>query len=333
MTDVSQSSATRSSDSIDVHAHFVPDFYADALRGAGHEKPDGMPAIPSWDVDGALKTMDLLGVRTALLSVSSPGVHFGDDARARQLARRVNEEGRRLVLAHPDRFGLFASLPLPDMAGALDEAAYALDELRADGIILETNAHGLYLGDPRLEPLYAELNRRKAVILVHPTSPACDCCARLKGVFPAPAFEFMFETTRSITDMVVAGVLARHPDLRIIVPHAGAALPVLLDRIELMSSLFMPGTSPVPSMRQAMKTLHFDVAGSPVPVLLSALLDVADPAKIHYGSDYPFTPAAGCDLLLRRLEGAERVTPALRRAILRDNALALFPRLREGGAD
>lgn len=318
----------RAVDRIDVHAHFIPEFYAQALRDAGHGQPDGMPAIPAWGAEDALKVMDSLGVQTAMLSISSPGVHFGDDAKARDLARRVNEEGHRVRNAHPDRFGHFAALPLPDVDGAIAETIHAFDMLKVDGVLLETNANGVYLGDPKLEPLYAELNRRHAVILVHPTSPACACSPRLDATFPRPALEFMFESTRSITDMIVAGVLKRYPNLRIIVPHAGAALPVLLDRIELMSMLYKtPDGEPTPSVRDAIKTLHFDIAGSPVPTLLSALLDVADPDKIHYGSDYPFTPAMGCEFLARRFEGAERISPDLRQAIFRTNALKLFPRL------
>ncbi|WP_165191764.1 amidohydrolase family protein [Caulobacter soli] len=315
-------------DRIDVHAHFVPDFYAQALRDAGHGQPDGMPFIPTWSAEEALKVMDGLGVQTAMLSISSPGVHFGDDAKARDLARRVNDEGHRVRQAHPSRFGQFAALPLPDVEGAIAEAVYAFDHLQADGVLLETNAKGVYLGDPKLEPLYAELDRRHAVILIHPTSPACICNPRLAATFPQPALEFMFESTRSVTDMIIAGVLARYPNLRIIVPHAGAALPVLLNRIELMSMLYKtPDGKPAPSVRDAVKTLHFDIAGSPVPSQLTALLEVADPGKIHYGSDYPFTPAIGCEFLARRFEGAETIGQDLRQAIFRTNALRLFPRL------
>jgi predicted TIM-barrel fold metal-dependent hydrolase len=323
-----QLSAARAVDRIDVHAHFLPDFYVEALIAAGHGHPDGMPAIPYWNLADALVTMDSLGVRTALLSISSPGIHFGDHAAARDLARRVNLEGVRLKRDHPGRFGYFASLPLPDVAGAIEEARHALDDLGADGVVLETNHHGVYLGDPRLEPLFQELNARRAVVFVHPTSPACMCSDRLEGIFPQPALEFMFETTRSISDLIVAGVLGSHPDLRIIVPHAGAALPVLLDRLELMSGLIRPQNgAPAPSVREAVRTLHFDLAGSPVPGLLRALLEVADHTRIHYGSDYPFTPAFGCEFLLRRLEQTELLDEGLRARIFRDNALTLFPQI------
>jgi predicted TIM-barrel fold metal-dependent hydrolase len=278
--------------------------------------------------------MDALGVRTAMLSISSPGVHFGDDASARDLARRVNQEGHALGRAHPGRFGHFAALPLPDIEGAVAEAIHALDQLGADGVVLESNHHGVYLGDQRLEPLYAALDQRHAVIFIHPTSPACSCCTRLGEVFPRPVLEFMFETTRSVTDLVVAGVLERFRQLRVIVPHAGAVLPVLLNRIELMSGLLHPhGGGTAPSMRRAMQLLHFDLAGAPVPTQLRALIEVADAGKIHYGSDYPFTPAAACDFLLRQIETTDLLDAPQRDRIFRTNALALFPRLGGSGSD
>ena len=315
-------------DRIDVHAHFVPEFYREALVNAGHSKPDGIAAIPAWDAATALSTMDKLGVATACLSITSPGVHFGDDAKARELCRLVNAEGARLQRGHAGRFGHFASVPLPDFEGSLTEAAYALDVLGADGLVLETNHHGVYLGDERLEPLYAELDRRSAVVLIHPTSPACSCSPRLDAKFPRPVFEFMFETTRSVTDLVVAGVLQRHKQIRFIVPHAGAALPVLMDRIDIaLPLLAAPGSPTPPTLKEAMRLLHFDLAGMPVPHLLRALLEVADHSRLHYGSDYPYTPAPACEKLMQLLEATPLLDDQLRQGIWRDNAEKLLPSL------
>jgi predicted TIM-barrel fold metal-dependent hydrolase len=323
----------RAVDRVDVHAHFLPAHYADALRAAGHDRPDGMPAIPHWDAEAALKTMDTLGVETAMLSVSSPGVHFGDDGAARFLARQVNESAAALRGVYPRRFGHFAALPLPDLEGSIAEAVHALDHLGADGVVLASNHNGVYLGDPRLDPLYDALNRRKTVAFIHPTSPACSCCARIGEVFPRPVLEFMFETTRSVADMVAAGVLERFPDLHVIVPHAGAVLPALTNRIDLMSGLLRPaGGGTAPPMRAAMKRLHFDLAGAPVPNQLRELLDLADHDRIHYGSDYPFTPTPACDMLLRQIEATDLLDAEQRVAIFRANALALFPRLRTASA-
>ncbi len=315
-------------DRIDVHAHFVPDFYREAQIAAGHAKPDGIAAIPPWDEATALKTMDDLGVQTAFLSITSPGVHFGDDAEARRLCRQVNTEGARLQRAHPGRFGHLASVPLPDFAGSVSEAAYALDELGADGLVLETNHHGVYLGDERLEPLYAELDARSSVLLIHPTSPACSCSPRLDAKYPRPVYEFIFETARSVIDLVLTGVLQRHRKLRFIVPHAGGALPILMNRVDLALPLLSPPGSPaLPSLKDALRELHFDLAGAPVPTLLRALLDVADESRLHYGSDYPYTPPVACERLMQALEATPVLDDRLRQGIWRDNAMKLFPSL------
>ena len=141
---------------IDVHAHFLTDSYVSAARAAGHVHPDGMAGWPKWSAEEHLRLMDRWGVATAMLSISSPGTYFGDDAAARRLTREVNEGGAAISRAHPGRFGHFASLPLPDVAGALDELGFALDELGSDGIAVETNSAGVYLGDDRYEPLYRE---------------------------------------------------------------------------------------------------------------------------------------------------------------------------------
>ncbi len=190
-----------------------------------------MLSLPHWDIDEAIGMMDGLNIRTAMLSIFSPGIHFGDNAAARTLARDVNEQGAKAVSDHRGRFGLFASLPLPDSDGSSAEAAYALDMLQADGIILETNYQGIYLGDPRLDPLFSELNRRRAVIFIHPTSPSCPCCQTLSMGYPRSMIEFMFETTRAVPNLVLNGTLDRFPDVRVIVPHAGAMMSVVADRI------------------------------------------------------------------------------------------------------
>ena len=294
MTDASPSK--RDVTRIDVHAHFVPEFYKEALIAAGITKPDGFPTIPAWSAEAAVALMDQLGVQTAILSISSPGVHFGDDAQSRDLSRRINEEGARHRRDHPGRFGQLASVPLPDVDGAVAEAVYALDTLGADGVIIETNHHGVYLGDARLDPFWAALDARSAPVLVHPTSPACSCSERLDATFPRPALEFMFESTRSITDLVIAGVMQRYPNMRLVVPHAGAALPVLAARVDLAMPMFAGPGGPPPSLREAMKAMHFDLAGAPVPQLLRALLDFADPATSTTAATTPSRrrpPASG----------------------------------------
>jgi predicted TIM-barrel fold metal-dependent hydrolase len=312
---------------IDVHSHFLTSRYRDEAIAAGHARPDGMPALPEWSIEAPLAMMDEMGIRASLLSVSSPGVHFGDDAKARALARHVNEEAAKVVAEHPARFGLFASLPLPDVEGALDEVAYAFDTLKADGVVLQTNHNGAYLGDERLTPLLDELDRREACIFIHPTSPICSCCQGPGLRYPRPMMEFMFETTRTVFDLILSGALDRHPHLKIIVPHAGATIPVLADRVaSMIPMLGVDGSLGAPQFFGHLKRFYYDLAGQPTPRLLPALLTIADEDRLLYGSDWPFTPRP----LVTRLAEALRDTPLIsataRRKLARENPLALFKR-------
>ncbi|OBI10654.1 amidohydrolase family protein [Mycobacterium scrofulaceum] len=274
---------------VDVHAHFVTNWYADLASAAGHRLPDGMPNWPNWSAEAHLQLMDRSGIDTAILSVSSPGVHFGDDAAARLLARRLNEYAAGIVRDHPGRFGLFATLPLPDVGGGLAEITYAFDSLGADGIILETNFAGVYLGDARLEPIFAELDRRGAVVLIHPTSPVCWQQTALGR--PRPMIEFIFDTARTIIDMLFAGTFERHTRLQVIVPHCGGALPVVADRVNGFMKLAGHVDDGSSDAITLMRRLYYDTAGSAFPRQIPALLSLVDPDRLLYGSDYPWTPA------------------------------------------
>lgn len=258
---------------IDVHAHYLTETYRQACEAAGHFQPDGFPVLPAWNPEAALDLMDTVGVATALLSISSPGVHFGNDAAARILARRVNEEGADLVALYPGRFGLLASLPLPDVESALAELVYALDTLRVDGISLLTHYQGHYLGDPLFEPVMAELNRHHAVAVLHPTSPACWEAVSLG--YPRPMLEFPIDTTRAVVNLVLTGTIERYPHIRFVIPHAGSALPVLVDRIHLFATAFSGSTGAI-DVLTALRGLYYDLAGTPLPRALPALLALVE---------------------------------------------------------
>lgn len=288
-------------DLIDVHAHFLTDEYRLRARSAGIDHPDGMPGWPEWDLARQLSEMDRRHIRRAVLSISSPGVHFGDDAAAAALACSVNDAAADIVRARPDRFGFFASLPLPAVDLAVNEARRALGELGAVGVILESNAHGQYLGDAALEPLWAELDAAEAVVFIHPTSPpGWDGTALGR---PRPMLEFMFDSTRSVVDLILIGVLARHPSLRIVVPHSGAVLPVLSDRIAMFQRLLSTEPSS-PSWHDTMRGLWFDTAGTPFPIGLPVLTEVAGSEHIVYGSDSCWTPAAVVDAQISSIDAA-----------------------------
>lgn len=307
---------------IDVHAHFVPEVYREALINAGQSEPDGIKGLPEWTEQSQLAAMERLGVTTSYLSISSPGVYFGDVRESASLSRAVNEEALHLIEGHPGRFGYFASVPVPGFDEAEAELRYALDHLGAVGAVLETNTAGVYLGDARLDGLYAILNERKAVLFIHPTTPFEG--EHLALGYPRPMLEFIFETTRSVTNLLISGVAARFPDMRIIVPHAGAALPILANRIEFLLPILAKGGVTPPSIKEALRTVHFDLAGAPVPELLTALLAVADPSHVHYGSDYPFTPLDGAARLAGILDETNVLSEELREMIYTTNSVSLF---------
>ncbi|MFI5793096.1 amidohydrolase family protein [Streptomyces sp. NPDC051677] len=314
---------------IDVHAHLLPDFYVQQAAAAGHAHPDGMGGWPSWSVQAHLDLMDRNGIATAMLSMSSPGVHFGDDKAARLLARRVNEYTAELTRDHPGRFGAFVSLPLPDVDGALEEIAFSFDELGADGVALLTHTHGIYLGDERLEPVFAELDRRGAVVFLHPTSPVCWEQSALGR--PRPMVEYIFDTARTVTDLVMAGVLTRHPNLRVIVPHCGGAIPVLADRVNEFMRLFLPAQQPpTPDAVQQLRGLYYDMAGTAFPRQVPALLELVDPHRVLFGSDYCWTPTPLADAHIAAIDAAESpVDGTTWRSLTTANAEQLFPGRRQ----
>ena len=310
---------------IDFHAHIVPGFYRDAAVAAGAGRPDGMPGFPDWSADAALAMMDRNGIGLAVASVSSPGVHFGDDAAARRLARAVNEFNADLAARHPERFAFLASLPLPDTEGALAELAYAVDELHADGVVLKTNARGLYLGDPVMDPVLDALDQRGALVVLHPTSP--PNWEQVSNGWGRPMIEFPLDTTRAVADLVLRGGITRRPRLRMVVPHGGGALAALADRVSGFARIFAAGGDR-PDVTGQLSSLYYDIAGAPVPRQLPSLLALTDPSHLLYGTDWPWTPEAA----VSAFTGQIKATPLLEEdqvtAMMETNGLPLLPRAR-----
>ena len=213
---------------IDVHAHILPDFYLAALKEAGINDIDGWP-FPQWSIETTLKAMDTHKVATQVLSMSSPGVAFLSGQKAAQLARRLNEFQAKLVEDHAPRFGSLAVLPLPDVEASLAEIGYAFDTLGVDGVCLLSNYHGLYLGDPKIDAVFAELNKRKAAVFVHPTEPVNFETFSIG--LSAPVQEFVFDSTRMAQNLVQTGTKAKYPDISIIVAHGGGTLPYTSQRL------------------------------------------------------------------------------------------------------
>ena len=302
---------------IDTHHHAVPPFYAEWLLSHGIDNAGGR-LLPDWSTEGAFDLMAAAGIETGILSISTPGVHLGDHAEARDMARRVNEFLAGVAAEHAGRFGFFAVLPLPDVAGAISEAAYALDVLKADGVLLLANARGTYLGDPSWEPLMAALNQRQAVVFVHPSElPGPE----VPGIPPFAA-DFLLDTTRAAIQYAQSGSFERYPDLKIILSHAGGFLPYAAERVARICSPDGENPAGIARLRQ----FYFDTALSSSPYALPALLAFADPTHITFGSDWPFAPKAR-SLHFANLLDQYPLGDAMRHAIHRGNAERLFPRL------
>ena len=310
---------------IDVHHHFVPAEYRRALVESGNDRPDGMPAIPAWSEQQAIEFLDEMSIETAFLSISTPGVLL-DGLVAADVARMVNDAAAGLIGAHPGRFGGFASLPLPDIDASLAEIERALDDLELDGVVLLTHYGSHYLGDPSMDPVLDELNRRKAVVFVHPTSP-CGCEQTSLGL-PRPILEFMFDTTRTVMNLIHTGTLDRCPDIQWIIPHAGAALPVLAARMEMVRTLAPGGDRE--SVATYLRRFHYDLAGPRTDEGLRALLGIADPERVLYGSDWPFTPAPAVAGMLKALRHNTVLEAGKLDGVYRENALRLLPRVALG---
>lgn len=305
----------------------------------GAEQVGGAALSSAWLPEESLAMMDRYEIDAALLSVPVP-LQFGDRALARDVARSLNEFGAECVAASPERFGLLAVLPLPDVEGALAEIAYALDVLGADGVGLLSNHAGVYLGDPRLDPLFAELDRRGAVAHVHPTSAVSP----VPGLEPS-LLEFVFDTTRAAAGLVVSATLKRHPNLKLILSHAGGAVPFLHDRIvdrgPILARVRRASTAPpspaelqhllgeaLAQARSMLTGLYYDTALSATPTVFGDLLELARPGHILLGTDFPMAQEVGMKMTIEGLQvlaGHDSLP-----AIEGENAKALFPRLASG---
>ena len=294
---------------IDFHHHVVFDAYRAALERSGDGTVGGVP-LPPWDEASMLARLDELAIDRAIVSVSTPAVvpvPAGDRA---ALARDCNDEAAALVAAHPERLGAFAVLPLPDVDAALAE----LDRVALDGVTLLTNYEGRYLGHESLRPLLEELDRRAALVHVHPNLPPPMAAAGL--VLPAPVLEFTFDTTRAFADLIATGTLERYPRIRFVLSHLGGTLPFLAWRLSVLDAF----TDRPPALEQ-MRRLWFDVAASGAPANLRFAIDVLGADRLVYGSDTPFAPAPFVDA---NTAGLDALDEAERVAIQHANAEALL---------
>ena len=312
---------------IDGHSHVLTKEYMEFILQNGAELEDGF-ALPAWSAENHLKFMEECGIDWSLLSVSSPHPFFGNEEECISLTRKMNEELAAIKKQSPGKFGFCASLPLPNVEAAVEEAVYSLDILGANGIKFATNSRGLYLGDKKMDPIFHELDKRHAVVTIHPHRPE----PLKEGLFssgPVPLFEFLCDTTRAVLNMMANDVLIRYPNVKIIVPHCGAFLPNIASRIESAQPILAQNgllDHPI-DVKENLSRLYFDLAGNPVPHNLPYLLTIAGPDQLIYGADYPFTPAPlakkNLEALRSFLEESEVLKP-YQDQILAENARKLF---------
>jgi predicted TIM-barrel fold metal-dependent hydrolase len=310
---------------IDTHYHYASPKYRAMLRA----RNTGQTGLYDWDEKKALEDMDRYGVSTSMLSISEPGTHFGDDAAARALARECNEYAAKLVADHPGRFGLLAILPLPDVDGSLKEIEYAYDTLKADGICFMSSypypgkyQGNKYLGDPMFVPVMQELNRRNAVCYTHPFRAEA-----LYNVLPdhkATGITLATETTITILSILENETATRFPDIRFIWSHGGGTMPYITGRLGIAVG---PDGKPNARM-ETIKRFYYDTAQLVMPWTLDAFTKLIPNSQVTFGSDYLGNPGPAGNVA-KGLEAYGGFTPAQLRAIYRENALALFPRLKQ----
>lgn len=314
---------------IDVHHHIIPPAFVETMQRRGIMEVAGAP-LPKWKAEDSIKVMNDSGTQRAITSLSAPGVFFGDVTEACVLARRCNEYAADIGQLHQGRFGSFAVLPMPFTEQACAEAAYALDTLQADGIVLLGSTEGVFIGDSKLDELMAELDRRNAVVFVHPNMHESSKSISSELKMPGFLMEFLCDTTRAALNLILSGTMERYPNIRWILAHAGGFLPYVAWRISLAN--FMPEfTDKAPQgVMHYIRRFYFDTALSPSNYALGSLKELVGADQILFGSDFPFAPSMASALQVKAIDSQSLFDDTEKHKINRGNAVNLFPQYRQG---
>jgi len=317
--------AQRANSLIDTHHHFYPPGYQTQWKEwEAARKIPAFPGVFDWTPAKSIEVMDKAGIRTAVVSLAStPGLWFdAGDENAAKTVRECHDFAAKMRQDFPDRFGIFAPLSMIDVDVTLKEIDYAFDAIKADGVNLQTNYGDKWLGDAMYKPVLEELNRRKAVVYVHPLVAAC--CGRLSvGTFPA-VIEVPHDTTRTVTSLLLSGSFARYRDIKWLFSHAGGTIPMMAGRIDAFYGRspklkeFAPDGIFAELARQ-----YYDTANATSVPAMAALLKLVPVSQITYGTDYPYFPADQNEAL-RKLD----LSAADLQAIEHGNAARLIPRLK-----
>ena len=305
---------------MDVHSHLITPEFVSSLEKEGRLMDEGFP-LPKYDVYNHLKWMDEAGVETSVLTLAAP------QPTSAQTVRQTNEAAARIKKEHPGRFLFCAALPLPDVSKAIEEAKYALDVLKADGIKLATNIDGQYLGAPELDTLFSVLNERKAVVILHPHRPE-PVNKQVMQQTPLAMQEYLSETTRAVSNMISRNVLARYNNIKVVVPHCGAYLPLAIPRMKSLTPVMQANKMVGQIDYEAnLRALYYDLAGAHSPEVIRMLLTITTPDHLLYGSDYPYVAPQVLTQSLARMKDYLSKEPdlaPLRKMILYQNAKWLF---------
>jgi predicted TIM-barrel fold metal-dependent hydrolase len=311
-------SATRG---IDIHHHFLPPFYVEALSASGHPAAAKAKAL-AWSPKKSIAMMDKSGIKTAIISLSLPGVSFAGATNPADLARKINEYAARMIADYQGRFGAFASLPLLDPEAVMVEVEYALDTLKLDGIALLSNVRGRYLGDAAFNSLLAELNHRRAIVFLHPNQP------------PTPGFndfvEFPHEVTRALASLTESGCIERYPRIRYILAYGGGTIPFIAARVtvvgmDVSGSLLKTMVSYLKRAR-TMQRMNYDLTATTDPFAWRALYGHTKTSRILLGSNYPWSSPASFTRQQAEFRTSSDLDPQGIESIERNNSLKLFPR-------
>lgn len=315
---------------IDVHQHVIPDIYKSELASVG-VLGSGENPWPAWSLARQLELMDQFGIDAVLLSIASPGAWFGDIEFTKRLVKLCNEYMAQAVADHPAKFGAkgfgaMGFVALPDVEAACRSVEYALDTLKLDGVNLQSHTGHRYLGHPEEFELYAELDRRKAVVFVHPQRPPVSGMPEYS--YQAGYTELTFDTTRAITNMLYTGMLEKFPNIRFIMPHMGGVTPFLLFRLSGLDDDPKLKDKVPAGVKTYLNRFYYDVAQSPSPLALRALMEIADPSRVMFGTDYPsarFFEKVMADTIagVKEFDGFDE---ALLAKVMAGNAKALLPR-------
>jgi len=316
---------------IDCHHHFVSPAFLKALTAKEGHKTEGFTSFfplglwkdysPAKDIE----VMDRDGVATSLISCTAPGVWFGNPDEARGLARELNEYGAKMASDYKGRYGLLAVLPIPRVDESLKEIEYAFDTLKADGVGVLTSYGNHWLGDPAFQPIFDELNRRKAVVYTHPIDAPC-CQDLMQGVNPT-TLEYPTDTARAILSLLSTNAATRYADIRFIFSHAGGTMPSVIDRIGVGNpdtiAANLRGTPEPNSRLYHLRRFYYDTAQSTNTVQMQALKTIAGASQIVFGTDYPFGATAA-----KHVQGLREcgLSAEELQAVYTSNALRLFPK-------